>query len=83
MSTSTTRTQVHPGALHSPVATVPRLALRREEAAAALGVSADLFDRHIRHELCAVRRGRVALYPVAELEGWLSKNAASTPGAER
>ena len=65
------------------VSTVPRLALRREEAAAALGVSADHFDHHIRHELCAVRRGRVALYPVAELEGWLSKNAAGTPEAER
>jgi len=65
------------------VATVPRLALRREEAAAALGVSDDHFDRHVRHELRAVRRGRVALYPVAELERWLEKNAASTPGAER
>ncbi len=65
------------------VATVPRLALRREEAAAALGVSDDHFDRHVRHELRAVRRGRVVLFPVAELEGWLSKNAAGTPAAER
>ncbi len=83
MSTPTTRTQVHPGALHSPVAMVPRLSLRREEAAAALGVSDDFFDNHIRHEVRVIRRGRVALYPVAELEGWLSKNAAGTPGAER
>ncbi len=67
----------------SVVATVPRLSLRREEAAAALGVSDDHFDRHVRHELRAVRRGRVVLFPVAELEGWLSKNAAGTPGAER
>ena len=65
------------------VATVPRLSLRREEAAAALGVSGDHFDRHVRHELRAVRSGRVALYPVAELERWLEKNAATSPGAER
>jgi len=62
---------------------VPRLALRREEAAAALGVSDDFFDRHVRHELRVARRGRVALYPVAELERWLEENAAGTPGAER
>ncbi len=65
------------------VTSVPRLALRREEAAAALGVSADHFDHHVRHEVRAVRRGRVALYPVAELEGWLSKNAAGTPASDR
>jgi len=56
-------------------ATIPRLALRREEAAEALGVSPDLFDARIRHELRAVRRGRVVLYPVAELERWLDANA--------
>jgi hypothetical protein len=42
-------------------ATVPRLALRRDEAAAALGVSPDHFDQHVRHELRAVRRGRVVV----------------------
>jgi predicted DNA-binding transcriptional regulator AlpA len=59
-------------------ATVPRLALRREEARAAIGVSPDHFDAHIRHELRAVRRGRVVVYPVSEIEAWLEKNAART-----
>jgi len=56
--------------------TVPRLALRRDEAASALGVSADFFDQRVRHELRAVRRGRVVVYPVRELEQWLERNAA-------
>jgi len=58
-------------------ASVPRLALRRDEAAAAIGVSVDHFDTHVRHELRAVRRGRVTVYPVRELECWLERNAAT------
>ncbi len=54
---------------------VPRLSLRREEAAEALGVSEDFFDSRVRHELRAVRRGRIILYPVAELEAWLASSA--------
>ena len=55
---------------------VPRLALRREEAAEALGVSDDFFDARIRAELRVVRRGTLRLYPVSELQRWLEKNAA-------
>jgi hypothetical protein len=44
-----------------------RLALRREEAAA-LGVSVDFFDEHVRPELRAVHVGRRRVYRVAELE---------------
>jgi len=58
-------------------ATVPRLALRREEAASAIGVSVDHFDAHVGHELRAVRRGRVVVYPVREIERWLERNAAT------
>ena len=58
-------------------ATVPRRALRRDEAAAAIGVSVDHFDQHVRHELRAVRRGRVVVYPVSEIEKWLERNAAT------
>ena len=53
---------------------IPRLALRREEAAEALGISADLFDARVRHELRCVRRGRVVLYAISELERWLDAN---------
>lgn len=55
---------------------VPRLALRPEEAAAALGVSRDHLEEHIAHELRWVRRGRCKLVAVVELERWLEDNAA-------
>jgi hypothetical protein len=56
---------------------LPRLALRvPDEAAAAIGVSADFFDQHVRSELRLVRRGRLIFVAVAELERWLRENAA-------
>lgn len=58
-------------------ATVPRLALVREEAALSLGVSCDFFDERIRPELRCVRRGRKVLYPVSEIEKWLERTAAT------
>jgi excisionase family DNA binding protein len=54
----------------------PRLGLTLDEAAATLGVSRDTFDRHIRHELRVVRRGRCLIVPVSELERWLDREAA-------
>jgi excisionase family DNA binding protein len=54
---------------------VPRLALGAEEAAAALGVSRDLFDAHIAPELRKVRVGRRVLFDVRELERWLEHSA--------
>jgi excisionase family DNA binding protein len=56
--------------------TVPRVALTRAEAAAVLGVSLDSFERHIQGELRLVRRGRLRLVPLRELERWLDANAA-------
>jgi len=57
-------------------ARTPRLALSQQEAAEALGVSADFFQQHLRHEIRCVRRGRRRLYPVTELQRWLDHNAA-------
>jgi excisionase family DNA binding protein len=54
---------------------VPRLALTKQEAAEALGVSVDFFDEHIAHELRMVRRGRRRLVPVRELERWVEEHA--------
>lgn len=53
----------------------PLLALRRESAAAALGVSVEYFDRYVRPEIPVIRRGRLELYPVSGLEGWMDDNA--------
>jgi excisionase family DNA binding protein len=55
---------------------VPRLALSKAEAAAALGVSIDFFEQHVMPELRVVRRGRRRLIPVRELDRWLGENAA-------
>jgi hypothetical protein len=63
--------------------TVARLALLPNEAAAALGVSRDYFDEHIAPELRWVRRGRLKLVSVVELQAWLDRAAARTLAAER
>ena len=57
------------------VAPVPRLALTREEAAAAIGMSLDSFERHVQPTIRLVRAGRMRLVPVAELDRWLGENA--------
>src|SRR5438067_6029687 len=54
---------------------VPRLALRPEEAAAALGVSRDYFDEHVASELRWVRRGRLKLVSLVEMNRWLDREA--------
>jgi hypothetical protein len=72
----------HPPLSHSvgmkraPRPTTPRLALRKAEVAEALGVSDDFISDHVWHELKLVRRGRLTLAPLAEVERWLDQNAA-------
>ena len=56
-------------------ASIPRLALTREEAAAAVGMSLDSFERHVQPTLRLVRLGRMRLVPIAELERWLGDHA--------
>ena len=59
-----------------PIDLSTRLALRPPEAAAALGVSERTL-RSLQSELPSVRIGRTLLYPVRELEAWLSRRAAA------
>ncbi len=56
---------------------VPRVALSRQEAAISLGMSLDSFKRHVQPELRLIRRGKLRLVPVAELERWANENAES------
>jgi hypothetical protein len=51
------------------------LALPREEAGAVIGMSAKTFDRIVRPDLPAIRRGGVLLWLVADLERWAEENA--------
>jgi len=59
---------------------VPALALRRAEAAAALGVSLETFDRWVRPHLAVVDLGKVTVYPVVDLQRFLA--AATTFNGE-
>jgi hypothetical protein len=54
----------------------PRLALRPNDAALALGVSRSFFFASILPELRVVRCGRLRLVPISELERWLDRHAA-------
>jgi hypothetical protein len=56
-------------------AVVPRIAMSKQEAAIALGVSIDFFDEHVVPDLRMVRVGRRRLVPIAELERWLDDHA--------
>ena len=62
-------------------ATAHRLAITRAEAAWALGVSINSFERHVQPELRIVRRGKLRLIPMREIERWLEENAEWTLGA--
>ena len=62
----------------SDTAPIPRLALTREEAAAAIGMGLDSFERHVQPSIRLVRLGRMRLVPIRELERWLEDNAEHT-----
>jgi len=65
-----------PARLPSPSRPLPpRLALSKSEAAEALGVSVDHFERHILGELRVVYAGRRRLIPLKELERYLDRHA--------
>lgn len=57
---------------------IPRVALTREEAAAAVGMSLDSFERHVQPDLRMIRRGKLRLVPVHELERWADESAERT-----
>lgn len=57
---------------------LPRVALTRAEAAAAIGVSLDTFERYVQPDLRLVRLGRTRLVPVEELREWARRNAERT-----
>jgi hypothetical protein len=59
-------------------AKTPRLALTKREAAAALGMSVDSFERHVQPELRIVRRGKLRLFALSEIERWLRENGSKT-----
>lgn len=61
-------------ARHEARSEAPRLALRVEEAAQALGISDDHFRKHVAGDLAWVRGGRVKVVSIRELERWITAN---------
>ena len=57
-----------------PVQEVPRLLLTRQEAAAALGMSVDTFERRVQPFIKLVPCGQLVLVPPRELERWIASN---------
>jgi hypothetical protein len=67
-----------PAAPDVVVHNLPRVTLSREEAAAALGIGLDSFERHVQPDLRMVRRGRLRLVPIVELERWATEASERT-----
>jgi excisionase family DNA binding protein len=71
-----------------PASVSSPLALRPREAAKALGISPRLLwqltkDGHIPCVRVGSGKRRTVLYPVASLEGWLTRQAATAKGGEQ
>jgi hypothetical protein len=54
------------------------VALSKPEAAAALSMSIDSFERYVQPDLKVIRRGRLRLFAVAELERWCEAHGERT-----
>ena len=64
-----------PKSVPRPIQPVPRYTLTRKEAAAALGISLNHFERRVQPELKVVASGQLILIPVNELERWVQRHA--------
>lgn len=58
-----------------PIESGQRSSLTRKEAAAALGMSLDTFERRVQPFIRVVLCGQLILVPPAELERWLRDNS--------
>jgi hypothetical protein len=56
---------------------VARLALTKREAAESIGVSVDSFERHVQPHVPGVFLGRRRVFPVRELERWITEQATT------
>lgn len=55
--------------------TLPPVAVTKADAAAALGMSTDSFERYVMAEVRCIRKGSLRLFPVSELQRWATENA--------
>jgi len=64
-----------PSKLKAPI---PPVALPLPEAAAALGMALSSFERNVKPEVRLIRRGKLVLVPLRELERWADDQAEWT-----
>ena len=62
--------------MERPIAAVERLLYTREEAAAALGMSVDTFERRVQPFIRVVPCGALVQVPPDELRRWVRANSA-------
>jgi len=65
---------------------IPRVTLTRDEAAQALGISLDTFERYVQPYLRIIRLGRLRLVARSELEDWArsaGERAVQPPAGQR
>ncbi len=74
--------RVQSNGIARPVTVAP-IALSKPDAAAALGMSVDSFERYVMADVRCIRRGRMRLFPVVELQRWADENAERTLGDRR
>ena len=60
---------------------VPRIALTREESAHALGMGLTSFEQYVAPHVRVIRRGKLRLVPVAELERGQTRTPSSYSAA--
>ncbi len=58
-----------------------KLIVSKAEAADMLSMSINSFDRYVMADLKLIRKGRLVLVPVSELERWAEENAERTLAA--
>jgi hypothetical protein len=58
-----------------PALVIAPIALAKPDAASALGMSIDSFERYVMAQVRCIRRGRLRLFPVEELRRWADENA--------
>lgn len=64
-----------PTAPERVVVQIEPVLVTREVAATMLGMSVDSFERYVQPDLRLVRRGRLRLVPVAEIQRWAKENS--------
>lgn len=58
-----------------PTFTLQPIALAKPDAASALGMSVNSFERYVLADVRCIRRGRLRLFPVEELRRWADEHA--------